>query len=376
MNLRDVFSDKYLLKRPSYHRCAAKAARHGLELSRDQYALLMRDIRKLRHLFEEAEVDPDSVNIQKYVVNSWGRDNFQVKAWLEPKRGKEEGEDFYITPYRSPLKPGKTYISGMSYLFIPDIHFGYTRNGDILDPIHDEDAIAVVLEIARRYQPVNIVVLGDALDLAGFGSFSTNPSLRYLANEAIQRAYEFFKDLRAASPLSTITLLEGNHEARISRYLADKAPEVAGIRRAGDKAGALTIPNLLRLDESAVDYIGPYPSHYFADGMRILHGSLIGRGGGETVAKMLKEYAEPSVCGHVHRLELAYKTRHGADGPALTWAMSCGTLARLDGAVPGSHQSDWQQGFGVLWSNGQPSIHAIYGRSTGLLEQTLETCSP
>lgn len=376
-NLRDLFTDKYLLKRPSFQRCRAKAARHGYDLSRDDYAVLMRDIRKLRHLFEEAEVDPTQVNLKKYVVNSWGKDNFQVKAWLEPK-GKEgeegeAGQSFIPAPARPSLRPAKVKIGGMAYLFIPDIHFGYFRDNDDLAPIHDEDAVGVVLNVARAYQPDSIIVLGDVLDLAGFGSYTTSPGHRHLANEALQRAYEFFTDLRSVAPDANIVLLEGNHEARINRYLCDRAPEVAGIKRPGDSAATLSVKSLLRLDELEIQYVGPYGTHHWTpEGVRVLHGELIGKNGGDTVSKMLNAYTAPSVCGHVHRLELAYKTRHDPDGPTLTWAMSCGTLARLDGAVPGSRYPDWQQGFGVLWSNGQPSIHPIYGTQTGLLEHHLE----
>jgi len=371
--LRDLFSDKYLLKRPSFQRCRAKAARHGFELTRDDYAVLMRDIRKLRHLFEEAEVDPAQVNLKKYVVNSWGKDNFQVKAWLEPKGEDEAKESPFIPVARPPLKPAKTAIGGMHYLFIPDIHFGYFRAGDALSPVHDEDAVGVVLNVARAYQPTNIVVLGDMLDLAGFGSYTTSPAHRHLANEALQRAYDFFTNLRSVAPDANIIVLEGNHEARINRYLCDRAPEAAGIKRPGEGTPVLSVKSLLRLDEMGIEYVGPYGTHYWTpEGVRVLHGELIGKNGGDTASKMLNAYAAPSVCGHVHRLELAYKTRHEADGPTLTWAMSCGTLARLDGAVPGSAYPDWQQGFGVLWLNNQPSIHAIYGGSTGLLEQSLE----
>jgi UDP-2,3-diacylglucosamine pyrophosphatase LpxH len=254
-------------------------------------------------------------------------------------------------------------------LYIPDCHVGF--DGD--DPIHDEQAMGAVWNVARSYQPANIVILGDYLDLAGFGSYSTHSALRNKTNEALQEAYDWLVRLRSYCPASRIVYLEGNHEARINRYLSDKAPELEGIKQVGEETGALSLRHLLRLDELGIEYAGPYGTRLGLDGVQLIHGDLIGRTGGETAAKLLKAHSVPTVCGHVHRLELAYKTTHLAGGgPSLTWAMSCGTLARLDGTVPGSRYPDWQQGFGILWDNGQPSIHAIYAGSTGLLEHSFE----
>lgn len=253
-------------------------------------------------------------------------------------------------------------------LYIPDCHVGF--DGD--EPIHDENAMGAVWSVARSYQPANIIILGDYLDLAGFGSYSTHSGLRNKTNEALQAAYDWLVRLRACCPNSRIVYLEGNHEARINRYLSDKAPELEGIKQVGGPA-VLTLRHLLRLDELGIEYIGPYGTRLWLDGVQLIHGDLIGRTGGETAAKLLKAHSVPTVCGHVHRLELAYKTTHlPGGGPSLTWAMSCGTLARLDGTVPGSRYSDWQQGFGILWDNGQPSIHAVYGGTTGLLEHSVD----
>lgn len=370
-DLADIFTAEYMNKRPSYARCKARARKYGQALSRDQYAVLRKEIRKLAELFTAANVDPAQVHVKKYVVNSWGADNFQVKAWVEPK-----GQAPAPAPDTKPRKfRAKSHSEARpDILFIPDAHFGYSDD----EPIHDEQALETVLQVAHALQPAQIIILGDFLDLAGLSSFSTGPGLRHRFNHALAAAYQYLVDLRAACPDATISYIEGNHEHRINRVLADKCPELYGLRRAGSGPEVLGVPHLLRLDELGVGYLGPYKTHFWTeDGIRVLHGELLGKNGGETAAKMLNAYGPEVgiVCGHNHRLELAYKTSHGAGGPCLTWAMACGTLARLDGTTPGSQYPDWQQGFGLVW-NGQPSIHAIEEGSCQVFQTRFRVFEP
>jgi hypothetical protein len=67
------------------------------------------------------------------------------------------------------------------------------------------------------------------------------------------------------------------------------------------------------------------------------------------------------IYGHIHRSEIAWKTRLDYDGAKTIMAASPGCLARIDGAVPStkggtdldgrpiSVTEDWQQGLGVVY---------------------------
>lgn len=356
MTVRQVLTDKFLMSRPSFKRFRAKCSRLGLEVDRDDYDAAMRDIRQLKPLFKAAEVDPETVRVDRLVLNSWGnKDNpsFQVKATLTPK-----GLDQEAGP--APARPRKYRVSKsnsaghMDVLMIPDAHVGWHGS----EPIHDPAAVEAVLSVAARFQPSKIVILGDFLDLAGFGTYKNDAGYLNRTSDAIQTAYEYLARLRAGSPRAEIWYIEGNHEYRIANALRAGTPEAGGLKRAGGEE-VLGIPHLLRLDELGIAYVGPYKTHVWIEGVRYLHGELLGASGGLTVAKMLGAYQESSVCGHVHRLELAYRTEATEWGNSSAWAMSCGTLARLDGIVPGSRYPNWQQGFGVLWSGGQPAIYQI-----------------
>lgn len=225
-------------------------------------------------------------------------------------------------------------------LVIPDIHFGF--DGD--KPIHDPQAVQAVLDFATRHKPQTVILLGDALDLAGWSlKWPTGPTLRGKTQQAIDALKVFFASLRAiCGPLTAIHYIEGNHEHRIQKLLMQVAPEALGL--------GLDIPTLCDLASTNVQYHGPYPMGriWLWDRVLIQHGSVVRRGGGRTVAGLLDAFQGHQVCGHIHRLELAGRTVHGPHGPTTYWACSPGTLAKCGpGEVPGAEYPDWQQG--CLW---------------------------
>jgi predicted phosphodiesterase len=343
--LREALGDSFLSNRPSFKRCKGRAAKKGVDLERADYDALMADIRRLRALLKEADVDETEFEVERYTVNSWSPGNFQVKAHL-----RRRTVDARVSP-----PPVRDYVSTVGRaagrfdeLFIPDIHFGFTcttivgEDGvPLLDwqTIHDPSAVAVALAVAEHWQPRTIVILGDLLDLPGLGKWDTSPAQRHQTLSAFQAARQFLADLRAACPASRIVLLEGNHEKRLRDYMC---------RNASEMLWATSVEGLLGCDEFRVEYVGPYMArHHLDERTWATHGYLIGRTGGESAAKMLKEHPTVNtIFGHTHRAELAFHTTWCSEGQRTVFSMGCGTLARLDNAVPGSMFSNWQQALG------------------------------
>lgn len=359
-HLRGVLGDTFLSNRPSFDRCKNRLSRRepalAEEFTRADYAALMDDIRRLQALLKEADVDTTKFEVERYTVNSWSKGNFQVKAHLRLRDptdtatlGGPPPVAEYVPYFATPLG-----CKGMSTLCIPDIHFGFLAETELdeegnvqvrWETIHDPAAVTLGLAVAEAFQPPEIVILGDALDLPGLGRWDTNPTQRQQTLTALQACRQFLHHLRAACPNSRIRYLEGNHELRLRDYLAKNAPEVLW---------AASVESLLGLDDPAlnIEYVSPYrtkiPVGREGD-VSAMHGYLIGKTGGESSAKNLREHAESTIYGHTHRLELAYRTVYGPDNqPRRTFSMGCGTWARLDGKVPGSMHPDWQQGFGFL----------------------------
>lgn len=359
-----IGGEAYLRNRPSFVRLAARCQKlAGHKLTRAQYGLLRLPVRKLKTLLKLTDTNTEQFEVVHQTVNAWGDGNWQVKAQLKPKKGQAP-ELVPATPVAYAVSSTKPRSTAMQVLAIPDMHFGYfDPGGSVLESLHDERCAAVMLAIAREYQPATIVVLGDLLDLAPFSRFVVDPRYTRVSQHAIQAAYGFLAGLRAAAPRAKIVMLEGNHEARIAKHLSQQAPEVVGLTRAENEGETgvpvLSVPYLLRLEDLRIDYVGPYGRSWWWDGVRYMHGELIGSSGGLTAAKLLAAYHEPVVCGHVHRAELAWRTTASADGVRHHWAMSCGTGARLDGVVPGHAHPDWQHAIGVVWFGCQPGVYVI-----------------
>jgi predicted phosphodiesterase len=363
---RMVLGDAYLAKRPSYKRALKRLERKdpalASEFDKESYLLLNQEIRRLEGLLREANVDTEKFEVERYTVNSWSKGNFQVKAHLKPKAAP--GSLIAPPPYEAPVLDVHAMAQGhglMEVLCIPDVHFGFlcdTVIGEDGAPalkwrtIHDEAAVRVVLEVARKFRPATIVILGDLLDLPAMSRWETQPMHKHQTLTAIQAAHDWLKKLRMACPTSRIIYIEGNHERRISDYLSKNAPELLW---------AVNVPGLLGLDKLTIEYVGPYGMRAeLGKGMFATHGHLIGRKGGESSAKMLGEYHMSTVFGHTHRLELAFHTHYNEKNEGFTvFSMGCGTLAKLDGSVPGSQHPNWQQGFGAIWSGRRPNIYRI-----------------
>ena len=247
---------------------------------------------------------------------------------------------------------------------VPDIQFGFFRNRDgVLEPTHDEEAIAVALSMIAHIKPELIVCVGDNLDLPEMGKYVTYPSYALTTQATIDRATVFCAEMRAAAPHAKIIWLAGNHEERMPKYLVQNAAAAYGLRRGNTPESwpVLSVPFLCRMDDFGVEYRPGYPAAdiWVNKKLRIIHGDRV-KSGGSTAHVYLNAEKSSVIYGHIHRIEMAYKTREDYDGPRTIMAASPGCLARIDGAIPSTRggvdldgrplvrHENWQQGLGVV----------------------------
>lgn len=246
---------------------------------------------------------------------------------------------------------------------LPDMQIGYYRHPDgSLEPTHDPAAIDAAIALCNGLRPSRIVLVGDNLDLPEFGKYRLSPAFQQTTQAAIDYATTVAARLRSATD-GTIDWLAGNHEERLQHWLTDNARAAFGLRRGNtpDSWPVLSVPHLCRLDDSDVTYHPGYPAAdlWLTDNLKVIHGDRV-KSRGSTAHKYLDEQKVSVIYGHIHRREIAYRTREDIDGPAEIMAASPGCLARIDGAVPSTRQGldldgrpltraeDWQQGVGVV----------------------------
>jgi hypothetical protein len=282
-----------------------------------------------------------------------------------------------------PVTPAKIYYGnrpkplGDEYhrtVLFPDPQIGYWRNLDDgeLIAMHDEEAMAVALNVARAVRPDRIVHLGDFLDLAEFSSkFAVHPEFAFTTQAAIDRGHTFLAECRAIlGPVeevvdpSNLYLIAGNHDDRLGLCILNNAKAALRLRRADTPEAwpAMSVPNLLALDTIGCEYVSGYPagSLKLADGTDTQTPLIAVHERGLDVAKVAKSQRQSYVQGHVHRIAMHSET-YELDGKAIdVEAWSLGSLCRRDGYVPSTKGSpddrgvpvkrfeSWQQAVGVL----------------------------
>ena len=117
----------------------------------------------------------------------------------------------------------------------------------LCDPFHR----AIFVDTVKRVKPAKIVLNGDVLDLYEFSRYTKDPRKVDIMS-ALQWVYKFLEDLREASPDSEIHWVEGNHENRLIKLLAEATPSLLPIL--SDIHG-MTVGTLLGLDKYEVNYI-------------------------------------------------------------------------------------------------------------------------
>lgn len=121
--------------------------------------------------------------------------------------------------------------------------------------IHDKDCDPFwrrcFIDTAKRVQPEKIILDGDVFDLPEFSKWSVDPREWDVVGR-IRWVHVFLADLRAAARNAEFIIIEGNHEFRLLRHLAEASPAMRVVL--SDLHG-FTVPKLLGLDAYEVNYI-------------------------------------------------------------------------------------------------------------------------
>jgi len=122
---------------------------------------------------------------------------------------------------------------------------------DFHDKECDPFALRVWMEAVRRAQPDKIVFGGDIFDLPEFGCYAVDPREWDVAGRIKYAHEKILGPSRVLAPEAEITLIEGNHENRLMRHLADGTQAMRVVL--SDLHG-MTVGKLFKLDELEINY--------------------------------------------------------------------------------------------------------------------------
>lgn len=220
---------------------------------------------------------------------------------------------------------------------------------DLHDIECDPFYLRVLIETCRIVQPDVVNFGGDIFDLAEFGKYSVDPREWDVVGRIKWVHKNIFEPIREVCPDAQIDFIEGNHEFRLLRHMADATPALKSIL--SDLLG-LTVSDLLGLEDYEINYIAK--------------GDLSAYNKGEQkkeVGKSYKIYDDallihhhpharhwglPGWNGHHHNWQV-FHIKNALRG-AYSW-MQLGCGHKLDAAY--CEGEFWNQGFNVCHLNTQ-----------------------
>ena len=222
-----------------------------------------------------------------------------------------------------------------SVIVLPDMHV----------PKHDKKALKAVLNYVAD-NPVNeIVILGDFMDMDCISSHNEK-NLRAVAAQTLQNDYEegqkVLDSIVKAGGGADVTLLEGNHEYRVERYV-DANPQVEGM---------IEIEKGLDLSNHNVGWVRFWSKGeiYKVGKCSFIHGRYTNE---HHAKRHAIDYGGNVVYGHTHDVQQHSLVRVGEHDTVVAQSLGC----LCEYAQPYMHgaPSKWQQAFGqfYFWPNGE-----------------------
>lgn len=209
-------------------------------------------------------------------------------------------------------------------LIVPDCHA----------PYHDKRAWALVMDIAHEFKPDTLVHLGDLADFYSVSSHSKDPSRAISLKDEIEIVRELRGEMDALGAQRKV-YIEGNHEDRLRRYLADRAPELFGM---------VSTDDLLELTENGWEFI-PYRQSAKVGKVYFTHDT--GHGGKYATARALETFQHSVCIGHHHAMQ--YQVAGDASGKYQVGAQFgwLGDMSQIDYMHKIKVSRLWSLGFGL-----------------------------
>lgn len=184
-----------------------------------------------------------------------------------------------------------------------------------------------------------VVYLGDLMDFDLISSHNKE-NLRATSGKLIRREYdygsEFLDRQQKLAPKAKFTLLEGNHDERIERYM-DANPQLEGM---------LEMEQGLQLRMRKIKWVRFWTKgeiHKIGKA-KFIHGLYTTK---YHASKHAEAYGDNIFYGHTHDVQSHSKELAGADKTIVAQSMGC--LCRYDQRYMRGKPSKWQQAFGVFY---------------------------
>jgi predicted phosphodiesterase len=185
---------------------------------------------------------------------------------------------------------------------------------DIHVPYHDRATIEAAVREWKSRGVVGVLLNGDVLDFHRLSDYVKEPSAARLQQE-VEKGRQLLEWLRAQFPRARVVYKLGNHDERLKRYLATRAPELEDL-------DDLDLGRLLRVADVGVEVVGDKRPVMLGK-LPVIHGHEYRGGGGVMPARWLFIRAwSNALLGHFH--QPTYFPVRTLDGRELAvWSTGC-----------------------------------------------------
>lgn len=207
--------------------------------------------------------------------------------------------------------------------------------GDVHAPYHDRRAVSCMLNAMAYFKPDFVVGVGDLFDFYACSFYTHDPKRWRRLGDELERAMCVRGDIESAAGGADLTIVLGNHEDRLERYIHNHAPALDGI---------VDLETALGLSKWQ---IVPY-SDFIKIG-KVLYTHDLDYSGPYFARRALQDAGHSVVIGHVHRAgmavegDIAGKHRVGWSFGWLGDAQKANYKHRLKAA------REWSHGFGLAY---------------------------
>lgn len=207
---------------------------------------------------------------------------------------------------------------------------------DAHHPFVDRLAWNTFLEACRVVKPDVLVCVGDFGDILSLSAHQKKPKDNTKFKKELAGVLEALDQIQALG-IPRVIFIGGNHEYRIDRYIAAKAPELDDM---------LNIPDLFDLEARGFEYVK------YGDFVRIGEIAFthdVGRCGVNAARQSLQDFGDNLVFGHSHRAQVVYGgTVEGKTHVCMNvgWL---GDYEAIDYRNRPTAKREWQHAFGFVY---------------------------
>lgn len=244
----------------------------------------------------------DALDLAKSTVDTWANRPLPDDAVL-PDPAPEAGGPSLPEPAAYSYTPFAMDTPGPVGV-ISDVHL----------PYHDMPTVRGWVEDCKRAGVKSLLLNGDILDFYQLSDYLRDPSKPRMRDE-ILKGRQFLEYLRSTFPKARIVYKEGNHDERLKRYLATRAPDLLDLED-------IRLSRLLHADRYGVEWVED-KRVVMAGKLPVIHGHEYRGGGGVMPARWLYlRTGESALMGHLHQPTFySFRTLTGKE--VGMWSVGC-----------------------------------------------------